>query len=562
MKDERKILLNVVILLIATCLAGVVWAVPMGTAFTYQGCLMDKNNKQPAKGEHDFEFLLYDANDLGTQIGSTITKGNVNVKDGFFAVSLDFAANDPNAFNGDARWLEIAVRPGDSTDPCDYDTLSPRTELALSPYAFYSKTSGTDNDLMVSGDDMYSIPSGNVGIGTSSPEFKLTLDNDGGILAKGSYDTGTDLTSSGEGARLIWYPKKAAFRAGYVNSDQWDDANIDNFSVGMGFNNKASGWWATISGGSTNITTDWYATIAGGHSNTVSQEYATIGGGRDNTAGAVYATISGGRDNVSSGDYASVGGGCVNTAAGDYATVPGGQYNWSKGNYSFTAGYRAKALHDGTFVWADSNDADFESTANDQFLIRASGGVGIGTNSPNSQLHVVGNIKMVDGNQGDGKVLTSDADGVGTWQAPPASGIPSGGIIMWSGSIASIPSGWALCDGTNGTPDLTSQFIRSVPNSSTDPGSTGGSSTHTHSAGSYSASNHSHTYSGTTDPESKDPYCCICSCGGDSVASKEHTHDFSGTTSSASGGTVSGTSGAGNSLPPFYELDFIMRTGS
>ena len=37
--------------------------------------------------------------------------------------------------------------------------------------------------------------------------------------------------------------------------------------------------------------------------------------------------------------------------------------------------------------------------------------------------------------------------------------IPTGGIIMWSGSIATIPSGWALCDGTNSTPDLRNRFI-------------------------------------------------------------------------------------------------------
>ncbi len=41
-------------------------------------------------------------------------------------------------------------------------------------------------------------------------------------------------------------------------------------------------------------------------------------------------------------------------------------------------------------------------------------------------------------------------------------GIPSGGIIMWSGSVASIPQGWALCDGTNGTPDLKDRFVISA----------------------------------------------------------------------------------------------------
>ncbi len=61
------------------------------------------------------------------------------------------------------------------------------------------------------------------------------------------------------------------------------------------------------------------------------------------------------------------------------------------GNFSFAAGSRAVAAHNGTFVWADATSAtrDFASTDEQQFLIRAVGGVGIGTNAPSSQLHVV-----------------------------------------------------------------------------------------------------------------------------------------------------------------------------
>ena len=50
------------------------------------------------------------------------------------------------------------------------------------------------------------------------------------------------------------------------------------------------------------------------------------------------------------------------------------------------------------------------------------------------------------------------------------SSMPAGGIIMWSGTIASIPAGWALCDGASGTPDLTDKFIISVASSAENPG--------------------------------------------------------------------------------------------
>ena len=57
--------------------------------------------------------------------------------------------------------------------------------------------------------------------------------------------------------------------------------------------------------------------------------------------------------------------------------------------------------------------------------------------------------------------------------------IPSGIIIMWHGLLANIPVGWALCDGTNGTPDLRDRYLKGSA-VSTNPGSTGGANTHTH----------------------------------------------------------------------------------
>lgn len=57
--------------------------------------------------------------------------------------------------------------------------------------------------------------------------------------------------------------------------------------------------------------------------------------------------------------------------------------------------------------------------------------------------------------------------------------IPAGIIVMWAGLLASIPSGWALCDGTQGTPDLRSTFIKGAA-AGVNPGATGGAATHTH----------------------------------------------------------------------------------
>ena len=104
----------------------------IGTAFTYQGQL--KNASGPINGNCDFQFSLWDSptNAIG-QINATQSQSNVALSNGLFTVQLDFGAN---VFNGDARWLEIAVRcPAGSGN---YATLSPRQSLTPAPYAMYS----------------------------------------------------------------------------------------------------------------------------------------------------------------------------------------------------------------------------------------------------------------------------------------------------------------------------------------------------------------------------------------------------------------------------------------
>ena len=61
----------------------------------------------------------------------------------------------------------------------------------------------------------------------------------------------------------------------------------------------------------------------------------------------------------------------------------------------------------------------------------------------------------------------------------PAAGLPSGVIVMWSGTLDAIPDGWALCDGSNGTPDLRNRFVLGV-GAAEYLGSTGGTDVHRH----------------------------------------------------------------------------------
>ena len=144
----------------------------------------------------------------------------------------------------------------------------------------------------------------------------------------------------------------------------------------------------------------------------------------------------------------------------------------------------------------------------------------------------------------------------GSWSSWKRIDIPSGVIVMWSGSIGSIPSGWALCNGSNGTPDLRNRFIIAA-GGSYGVGSTGGSTQHNHGGNTAGHTltiaempSHSHNsrYNAWGSGERGDSedtaywkvtYVPTSSTGGD----QPHSHGISNS----------------NHLPPYYALAFIMK---
>jgi len=134
-------------------------------------------------------------------------------------------------------------------------------------------------------------------------------------------------------------------------------------------------------------------------------------------------------------------------------------------------------------------------------------------------------------------------------------GVPSGGVIMWSGSVTNIPAGWALCDGSKGTPNLTDKFIIAA-GGQYPVGTNNPAPFHTHGTGTYLVPPHTHgmNYQGGTVGWNASRGSS--STDQDAVPRGQlNTYD----TAASAALPLSGVSGGSVSVPPFYALAFIMK---
>ncbi|MEM7390782.1 MAG: hypothetical protein AAF492_00420, partial [Verrucomicrobiota bacterium] len=365
----------------------------------YQGRLI--HGGQLANGSTQVVFRIFDAGTGGNAVYAETQ--TVTVVDGLYATSIGRSNATPGrlaaALATPPVWLELDIGG---------TTMLPREPILSVAYALSAGGSW--------------LQTGNSGT-TPGLDFLGTTDNQPLELRVNNQRVG--LFESGLAPNILF--------GAAVNDIQ---GSTFGARIGGGLRNLIGDVanYAVIGGGLENsiLNNCLLTRIGGGWKNSISNnsDYAIIAGGATNIIGfnSDYTTISGGFFNevVDFTQFAVIGGGCehiIGTGAG-WSTIPGGRGNGIGDNaqYAFAAGRRAKADHSGAFVWADSANADFASTANNQFLIRSAGGVGINTTDPQGDLHLTddGAIQVL---------LEADANNIGEDQNVTIQFSQDGGLV-------------------------------------------------------------------------------------------------------------------------------------
>lgn len=456
------------------------------SSITVQGKLTDAAGN-PISGPQGFNFKIFDAALGGTIIwpgGGGENQSLATDANGLW-IGLVGAVTPltDTVFADTSRWLEITVA----------GTTLPRVRLVTGPYAHRTGTvdgatgGGVTTSLTVGAANTAGLRSLAVGVSNIAGDNSLVAgsgnnaNGDNCSILGGRFNSTADASWStiGGGEEDTIRGQWNFIGGGRLNSATGQfvfiGGGVSNYTGGMhttisgGYSNtivpNLGGDKSTIGGGAFNLITASYSTIGGGTFDTASGTYSTVGGGNANRAQGVGATVSGGTANLAQGARAAVvggesnfakglwsiagghgsramgwnsvafGGGSdisdSNIASGSSSTVPGGARNRAAGDYSFAAGHQARAMHHGAFVWADNSGTEFSSTGNNQFLIRASGGVGIGTASPTQRLHIAGLTA------GDGVMLTGSSPGYSLQTGGGAAFGEASSAGLWSQSADS-----------------------------------------------------------------------------------------------------------------------------
>ena len=221
----------------------------------------------------------------------------------------------------------------------------------------------------------------NVGIGTTTPKARLHV-TDSSVLFSAA-DPLLALPGnppiSGTGARMMWYPGKAAFRTGFIDGAQWDKDNIGFFSFASGYSTTANNFYSTAMGRNT---------IASGTSSTA-LGYFTIASGSNSTAFGSYNQATGSEatamnSNTNASGFAATSMGFATNAKGDYSFALG-SYTTSKSPSSVVMGLYNDTTNVNRLFEIGNGTAD--NARRNAMTVLTNGNVGIGESTPGFPLN-------------------------------------------------------------------------------------------------------------------------------------------------------------------------------
>ena len=415
-------------------------------SFVYEGQLDDRG--APANGRYDIQLAVYRDIELGATLSTPIVFNSVDVVDGRFRLDFEvpLAAAEPawvelavrdaggsgfSAIPGRTKATQAPAAIGACWSTVGDSGSNPATHFLGTTDAqpLVLRTRNVQSLRLEPSAELFGGNPITANVIAGSSQNFVTPGVRGATIAGGGVPLGdSDPATIGEGPNRV-ADSYGSIGGGYANVVGNDSGTttdrafatiaggIANFAtgrhsaVGGGSSNIANGEGATVAGGATNDATAANSTVGGGVANSASGITSVVAGGNQNTASGGSSVVGGGLSNMASGGVAStVSGGGGNTASADSSTVSGGFFNCAGGAFSWAGGYQAKARPGtdsgppgsgctgvplsgdadgdaGSFVWADNQSSDFVSTGNDQFAIRARGGLrwgGTGVNSTTS----------------------------------------------------------------------------------------------------------------------------------------------------------------------------------
>jgi trimeric autotransporter adhesin len=432
---------------------------------------------------------------LGFQAGNTITSGSNNLAVGANANVPNTTANDQMSianviYGADMSTTalgKIGIGIPVPTEKLEVAGKTKTTDLQVVTGAGAGKILTSDavgnatwqNAGAAGGtlDQAYDFGGPGLGRTIIADAGAVTIDGLDGLVATGGANNSGAFMPTGAGTRMVWNPRKASFRAGYVNGTQWNDASVGYFSTAFGTGTTASGdhsiafgagtiasgngstafgasalasgdystaFGSSIANGAYSAAFGFFTTASGDNSTAFGNNTMAIGfsstafGNNTGASGASSTTFGSGTAAI--GAYSTAFGGFT-TASGDNSTVFGNGNTASSygetvlgigatiytpsvnGITQFgTANATDRLLAVGNAIDADADNAIDVAERRDALVILKNGNTGIGASAPTEKLEVAGKTKTTTFQMTTGAtlntLLVSDALGNGTWQNP------------------------------------------------------------------------------------------------------------------------------------------------